>query len=138
MEKSKCWKNCKLEYICADWKVNIQEILLSRRTLHILNGKCCKRQLSSKFMFCEDVKKFNRCVYVFNIPVSLEIFIFPSIPSRNWLYHFILKLISGTDDLQSKILKCLIQTNIENMLLAVMAVNYCVLMIDLVNLLSLL
>ena len=127
MEKSKCWKNCKLEYICADWKVNIQEILLSRRALHILNGKCCKRQLSSKFMFCEDVKKFSRSVYVFNIPVSLEIF-----------HHFILKLISGTDDLQSKILKCLIQTNIENMLLAVMAVNYCVLMIDLVNLLSLL
>ena len=127
MEKSKCWKNCKLEYICADRKVNIQEILLSRRALHILNGKCCKRQLSSKFMFCEDVKKFSRSVYVFNIPVSLEIF-----------HHFILKLISGTDDLQSKILKCLIQTNIENMLLAVMAVNYCVLMIDLVNLLSLL
>ena len=127
MEKSKCWKNRKLEYICADWKVNIQEILLSRRALHILNGKCCKRQLSSKFMFCEDVKKFSRSVYVFNIPVSLEIF-----------HHFILKLISGTDDLQSKILKCLIQTNIENMLLAVMAVNYCVLMIDLVNLLSLL
>ena len=127
MEKSKCWKNCKLEYICADWKVNIQEILLSRRALHILNGKCCRRQLSSKFMFCEDVKKFSRSVYVFNIPVSLEIF-----------HHFILKLISGTDDLQSKILKCLIQTNIENMLLAVMAVNYCVLMIDLVNLLSLL
>ena len=127
MEKSKYWKNCKLEYICADWKVNIQEILLSRRALHILNGKCCKRQLSSKFMFCEDVKKFSRSVYVFNIPVSLEIF-----------HHFILKLISGTDDLQSKILKCLIQTNIENMLLAVMAVNYCVLMIDLVNLLSLL
>ena len=127
MEKSKCWKNCKLEYICADWKVNIQEILLSRRALHILNGKCCKRQLSSKFMFCEDVKKFSRSVYVFNIPVSLETF-----------HHFILKLISGTDDLQSKILKCLIQTNIENMLLAVMAVNYCVLMIDLVNLLSLL